>query len=342
MFLVQAAVVLGKEVGNPEEWSKLAERSAKNLRLQVQRLSADQEPEKMFGSFGHFTHIDSQRKSKVVVHIASGVDLNALAAHRRAIPSRCLEHLAETAITMIRECENLLSNRALLMSWVARIVDCLSMRTALRTVEALVPISRGEIVESTAVMSSREAEDPLNPFKFRTGTPTELRGIALLALAQIREAKPRLRAGVTDKLLEIALSDNDAFIRRSAFRAVTEAPRTSLPTVEALLMGTRDSDDAAAAWAYDALAARNRVRLSESQWRQLASSARMALQSGVILRRSAAAAVTRLLSCAPRGEPASRMSEVKRAYAQDVCYSVRKAADYRNGQRQPATRAVGR
>ncbi len=94
--------------------------------------------------------------------------------------------------------------------------------------------------------------------------------------------------------------------------------------------------------AINLLCNRNRVRLSESQWRQLASSARMALQSGVILRRSAAAAVTRLLSCAPRGEPASRMSEVKRAYAQDVCYSVRKAAGYRNGKRQPTTRAVGR
>lgn len=111
--------------------------------------------------------IDSQRKNKVVVHIAGGADLDALAAHRRAIPSRCLEHLAETAIEMIGERENLLNNRAMLIAWVARVVDCLSRRTALRAVEALVPISRGEIVEATTIMSSREAEDPLNAFKFR-------------------------------------------------------------------------------------------------------------------------------------------------------------------------------
>jgi hypothetical protein len=107
-------------------------------------------------------------------------------------------------------------------------------------------------------------------------------------------------------------------------------------------MGTRDPDEAAAAWAYDALGARSKLRLSESRWYQLASSARMALQAGVILRRSAAAAVTRLLSRAPRGEAASRVSEIQRAYAQDICYLVRRVADYSKGNKQPAGAAAGR
>jgi len=227
MFLVQAAVPLGKELGNAEEWSKLAERSAKNLRLQVQRLSAGQEPEKPFGSFGQFIHIDSQQKNKVVVHIASSTDLDALAAHRRAIPSRSLEHLADTALDMIQESENLLNNRELLIGWLPRVADRLPMKTALRVLRTLVPISKGQIVEPTIVMSAEEAENPLNPFKLRTGSPAELRGAALLALAEIREAKPRLRAEAIDKPLENALTDSDAFIRRSAFRAIMEAPRTS-------------------------------------------------------------------------------------------------------------------
>ena len=333
MFLAQAAAVLGREMKNPAEWSKLVERSAQNLRLQVQRLSADEEPAKMFGSFGHFARVDSQRKEKLVIHIASSIDLNAIAAHRHSVPSRSLEQLAQVAIEMLQERENLLSNRELLIAWLARVVDRLTMKTALRAVEVLVPISRGHILEPTAVMSAKEAENPLNAFKLRTGTPTDLRGTALIALAQIRDAKLRLRADVIDKLLDIGLSDSDALIRRSALRAVTEAPRTSRPAVDVLLMATRDPDEDAAAWAYDALAASSKPRFSASQWRQLASSARMALQSGVILRRSAAAAVTKLLSYAPDREAASTMSEVQRAFAEDVCHSVRQAAEVQGGRR---------
>jgi hypothetical protein len=80
--------------------------------------------------------------------------------------------------------------------------DSLSQGLAMRAREILEPLARGHIVEPTTLSPASAADDPLNPNKFRLGTPAELRGSALWALARIGNYWPKLYEGRLGPLIE--------------------------------------------------------------------------------------------------------------------------------------------
>jgi len=205
--------------------------------------------------------------------------------------------------------------------------DCFDRLTADQAFAALTPLARGEIQEPTTVMTSAEVENPLNPMKMRTGDPTDLRGVTLIALARIARCQGNAYHRQVISLLEAALTDTVADVRRYAYTATRELPTLSRSIFMALLLGTRDSDEYAAASAFAALIVNEGYRLTVNQGQLLLYSAKLALQSpSARLRRTAAAAVAHLIGRTPPSGPLHlKGEELLRTFSADICASVRRA-----------------
>jgi len=328
-YLVQAAPILGKLLPKQDAWEDLARRAAENIRLQVQRLTDEQEPAKLTGSLLQFTHTDPGKHTQIVVNMVQTSDLSALAVHRDLLTAPAMTLLVDAALEMIGDSENFLTNRTALVTWLPRVADRVSEQTAQYVIQALEPIAAGQIVEPTTVMSSAQASNPLNPDKINTGSPAELRGVALWAVAAIAKEKPGLLTSRVQQLLGSALGDSDSAVRSWAFAAAREMPDWNELTFTALVLGTRDPDEAVATSAFHALASKrgNVLGASETHWHMLISAITMSLHtSAASVRRSAAAALENLKRLAPSGPITERLEELQQIFLADIAYSVRSAA----------------
>ena len=94
-----------------------------------------------------------------------------------------------------------------------------------------------------------------------------------------------------------------------------------------LIMGTRDPDPKAASLAFDAIAHKQGVRLTRSQWGMVLYALRTAHScSSVALRRAAAKAIVTLTKNSPNKKSLSAIEEIRGLFAQDIAFSVRSAA----------------
>jgi hypothetical protein len=324
-LVLQVASSFGKPFLPPDRMATNADQIARNIRLQVQRLSASQEAEVVSGTI--MTHTSPIHGGRIVVSVAQGVELVAMARHRKAIPPDALSRLVESVLAVISDQENLLTNRAAMIHGLMDFDDCLTKSLAEKALVILAPLARGQIVEPSTISPAAAANDPLNPNKIRMGTPAEVRGIALWALTRIGKFWPDIYGRKVLSILKDALSDLEPEVRRFAFAAAREVAKLSEAALMAVLQGTRDPDPMAAASAFAALATKANLRLTRSQWQQLVYAAKMASQSSAQpLRRTAAGALSRLIKRAPRGTIQSKASELLQSFSLDLCASVRNAA----------------
>lgn len=324
-YLAQAAFILQHQPPPTEQLAESAVRIAQHIRLQLQRLTPDQEPAQVPGQI--FAHTQTLGSLKIVTSMVQGVELHAISRYRQLLKIDSLTQIVDAVLELVGERENFLANRTILIRGLMEFADCFDSLAADRIFAALAPIARGEIQEPTTVMTSAEIENPLNPMKMRTGNPSNLRGAALLALAHIARNQDKAYQRQLRPLLEAALTDTVADVRRYAYAATRELPSFSGSIFVALLLGTRDSDEYAAASAFAALIVNEGYRLTANQWQLLLYSAKLALQSpSVRLRRTAAAAVARLMArTLPSDSLRLKAEELLHTFSADICASVRRA-----------------
>jgi hypothetical protein len=230
---------------------------------------------------------------------------------------------------MGRHRENFLANRAALVRGLAGLADRLPSDLLEDVFAVLGPLAEGVILEPTVLPTYAEASQPLASKRLKMGSPAQLQGMALYALARIKQAHPDAFRGRFQSLLEQALIDFDADVRRMAYYSARFAPKLSDVSVMALLSGLRDQDPEAAGSAFAALATKHELHLTKSQWRQVACAAKIASGSpSPVLRRTAAGALARLLHRDADSARQARIPELLDIFAKDVCASVREEATY--------------
>ena len=238
-----------------------------------------------------------------------------------------MRRLIETALAAIADTENLLANRANVINGLMEFGVCLPDDLADQILSILIPLARGDIKEPTSVQSAAMTENPLNPYKFRTGTPSNLRGVALRALARIGKQDVVDSRPSIQPILEDALGDLDSEVRRFAFAAARAKPKRCGAVIMAVVLGTRDPDSSAAASAFAALANKTDLRLTRSQWQLFLYTVKMASQSpDAPLRRHACSALSRLIPQMPNTVLRAKADNLLSSFATDICASVREAA----------------
>jgi hypothetical protein len=296
------------------------------IRLQVQRLTVGQEPQLFQGAIGTYTS-PSTDQGRIVITIASLVELEAIGRHRQRLQQGSLERLILAVLDMIRERENFLDNRACLIRSLATFGDRLRGELLRSIIETLAPLARGEIEEPTVIPPAAAADDPLNPFKLRHGRPSSVRGAALLTLAEIETQTNEVPKTLLDPLLAEALSDYDPKLRQAAFAAARALPRLSEEAMMAVLQGLRDADPNSAVIAFDVLATKPDLRLTRPQWRLFLYGCKMASQCpALVLRASAAKALAKLSPSAPSDELRDKAAALQTAFTTDISALVRHVA----------------
>lgn len=168
----------------------------------------------------------------------------------------------------------------------------------------------------------------ISRWRINNATEEQVTAQALFVLACIERSSPGTCGARLQALVRKALSNNSATIRKAAFAAAREIPAISESTWMPLLLGTRDPDAEAAALAFDAMSARQDVRLTRSQWKMAAYSFSLAqLSPSIELRMAAARAVSRLFSQAPNEALKAELSGIRELFAADIAHSVRVAAE---------------
>ncbi len=324
---LQAASVIGIELGDEHLWSERARSAAGIVSQHVRRIAKGDKPTVAFGSYGTHISFSKPDEPQVVVQIDSGVYLDALFGNRTKMNPDAMEELTRALCKMLMEPENSINNKRILVNALRSFADAIPQCLYHEVHSALEPLYHGRIVEPTTGMTHAEAESPLNPFKMSMGNPKQLRGEALIAVAKFSSLQEGGIGEQFERALKQALTDEDGEMRLFGFAAVRELAVLPSSAVSALIMGTRDPDPDAARMAFDALVGRESLSLDDPSWRLLLFSMRMALKADDVgLRRIAATAVSELLKRSLQGELKTELTELQVAAHGDFCYSVRARA----------------
>jgi len=162
----------------------------------------------------------------------------------------------------------------------------------------------------------------MNPFKYRSGRPENVQGIALIALAAFSagDPAPAKRLG---ELLEDSVCNHRPEIRRAGYAAARRLSDVPEGVILGILAGLRDPDPNAAVVAFAALANQTTWKLNRNHWRVFLMATRLAQRTGEpALRRNAAAALIAWSSkCPPQFM--NDQAELLAEFSHDICWSVR-------------------
>jgi len=323
--LLQVSHVFDQPPKKPETLAQDAERVAQNLRLQVQRLPIDAQPQPVYGTM--FTITSERGAEKLIVHMAQPMHVFAIFRHRATLPPASLSSLIDSVLDMIREPENVLANKIGLVRSLAHVGDVCSKSMAGRILDALMPLARGEITEPSCVMSAAEAANPLNPFKLGSGKPNELRAVSIFTLACLARDNRGLSPNVVNDLIAVAMSDGDSTVQSMTLAAAREMPRLSNSVFTGALLASRDPDPIVASTAFGTIAKALSSSHDEDTWRLVTQSLQFASRSAdVRVRRSVASTVSRILQGVCASAIRNELKLLRDQFAQDRCYSVRQAA----------------
>ena len=187
--------------------------------------------------------------------MVEAVDLLAVLKYRKSLSRKAVEQLIAAILKAIEDSENILANKFTMIECLCKIGDVCTLTTARRIAKTLLPFARGSVSEPTITMTSAEAANPLNPFKMGSGSPKEVQGIAIYALASLeRDKRGAVGIKLLNELIQTAAGDIDWNVRYLAFAAARETPLLDEATLSTLLLGTRDRDARVAQVAFDAIA----------------------------------------------------------------------------------------
>ena len=324
--LMQLAKLLDRTLERPDELNSLAVSSADRIRRQVTVLEKDQECPPTDG-FGTFTMVDGDRQ--VVVQISNfGPVLEGLLAYGKALSETSAWTLLDAMVQMISSPHNLLSNKAELAHYAGRFAEFWPSGDTGSLVAALISLAEGQVADVTSD-GSGSTDDPLNPFKINAGSPAQVQGIALIALAQLDRYQVGVQTSIIQNLIAAGLAHTDASVRRRSYIAASWLSDTSDPVVTGLLVGARDDDAEAAAAALGVLASSKHVSLDRHQMDYLIQAVHRASTSNAGVLRSAAAEATRQLRKRNLTQSHTRaLDEIAAHLARDLLYAVRSKLAY--------------
>ena len=326
LLLAQAAPVLGLASWPEDELRKLHLGAETAIRRQVQLLQDDaQEPKPVLGGTMKFTRPVAGRS--VVTTLSGGFALSSLAHCRRAFQPDQVRVLVAAALDLAGERENLLDNRIELIRALLEFVDVMDDNTSDLVFNRLAKIAAEPVEEPTGTPTSEESRSLLASIQFTTGSPSEVKGIALFMVARLEQKRPGRYRKFVIETIEDFLASPDPTLRRYSFAASRMLPKPPEQLALWLLIGTRDSDPRVGISAYAALALSTSLSLNRNHWRLLLYSARMTTQSPVpALRRHAAAALQQLIKGCQTSASRTEAQEILGLYAQDPSAEVRAAA----------------
>jgi hypothetical protein len=320
----QIAGFFGKSFLTPANLARLVKQVCETHRLTVQRLPRGQEAKALAGSIMQRTQ-ELADGAVVVQSAMSMVDWATLVRQRRRLSMESRRLLAHTAMDLIGDPDNLLTNRESLLMQFMEMADVLPHDVIEAAIQLLEPMARGHIEQSALVPSG--TGHPLQAVSEDLGRPRSLQAMALIAFARLGRRRAKHFRRRLEEVLGQALIHPDVEIRRGAFAAFRDFPGTTGNALLAVLMGTRDADPEGAITAFAALAVKEDLRLKPYQWQLLLYSVQAAaLSPNVRLRRHAAAMLARRIGLIPEGVVRDQALAVLGTFARDVCASVREAA----------------
>jgi hypothetical protein len=324
-ILMQVAPLFHKEMFSADAVSRMADQLAGEIRQQVQLIPEGETAVNIPETIATYNTILANGTH--VVSIVAGVGVHAVAQYRTLLRSDALDRLIDAMLSMIGRRENLLDNRIALAQALEPFADVVTTETRRRVYLAMELIAKGVVDEAPGLPSASQAENPLNPFKFNTGTVGGLRAVALVTVAEYARFDSHMMGSVVP-ILEAAFYDDDPKVQRGAFAAAARLPEVSEAVLLAVLMGALNPDHSVATAAFFALAKQSTWKLGHSQWREFLHTLRLATRSpDVRLRRNAAAAARRWANRVASGEGAAALEATLEQFARDPCASVRELAN---------------
>jgi hypothetical protein len=321
---LQVAALLGKKIGDEQQWTRSALQVGEMIRLQVQYLPKDVEAKTLPGNFGIYQSGSPTDETKLVVQIAGTMYLDALVLHRAMISNAGVLDLIDAACAMLTERENTIANKFHLVKLIRDFADVIPPETMSKVTEVLMPIYLGDVPEPKRGMTYAESVHPLNPFKMGMGDPRALRGMAIQAAAEIFQLHPEFTPVEFETHIFELTTDIDSKIRASALAASKRWLSTSESMLTALIMCARDPDTNTVIQALDALTRRDSGAFNNFTWRSLVFALRMALQSKDIdLRVSASYSISHLLRQSLDQDTESALRGLQDIASRDVSHSVR-------------------
>jgi hypothetical protein len=226
---------------------------------------------------------------------------------------------------MVSDPDNLAANIIMLIRFVARMADTLSVSDIASGIQTLMPLAAGSMPVAVLEADAR-ARNPPNAFKFDMGTPEELRGTALYAIAELSctgkispLAAQRLELSIEDGLAHVSSN-----VRSLALVAASRARTLEGKTLTSVILKVWDPDPEVGARAIGAICGRADFHPDGTQWWMLGFGIRDSLQkSDAQLKRAAAASICRLQETASSEEQKVFCAQLRQAALNDIHFSVR-------------------
>jgi hypothetical protein len=322
VVLAQVAPLFGRHVTDSDA---VAADAARQVRLQVQRLSVDEEPQQT----GYMTATSSRGNAKIATCLGAGDQaLATIRRHKDSVSDSALADLIDAIVEMITDSDNLLGNRAALIQALCDFTDRFDAKMAGRVWSVLEPIAKGQFAESSVVMTTEEAQNPLSRVSMKGTTPAELRGIALVAVAEMGRHFPGECGQAASPLIDAALSGSDMEVRQLALASARNSSRLSPSVLAAVLLATQDSVPDVARVAWLVLAEYEGASIPDELAHSLVYAGRRAVQHpDPSVRCAAAAAMVNLEEKVPGKEQGTQIGGLRDAFARDICHSVRRRSE---------------
>ena len=124
--------------------------------------------------------------------------------------------------------------------------DVVDAHTAKKIAEFAIKFAGDHRVPQHPLHGHEQQHSGMNPYRIDTGWPQEVRGKALLTVAEISVHKPDVVAAELKDLLLRGMADRDPEVRRHAYLAVGVAGSSAMDCLPTPIGGTRDNDPMAA------------------------------------------------------------------------------------------------
>jgi hypothetical protein len=318
---VRIAKEFGKDIANSEQVQKLAEHFTRDVRLQVQHLGPGEEFIKPAVSLAVATAQSGERKVAVSVYVDMG--LKAVIAYRSLLTPESIGQLLEAILDMLREPENMLANKVLMINGITGLADTLTKEQVEQVFLTLQPMATGAVVGLDVTGAFGDPNHPLNPFKMNLGDPATVQGGALFALSSVEAFIPGVYGERLMELIEEVMANPNPEVRGLAFMAARKMPVLSESALMRTLLATRDDVPDVVEEAL--LTLNTHLRDATEFWDSLAYSLRMAAQSQhTNVRRAAAFTIRSLTGKCASESVANQMKDLEKLLLADASHTVRK------------------
>jgi hypothetical protein len=216
-----------------------------HLQLQVQHLAPGAMPSSGQGEF--MLQTKQTPTGTVVAMVGSCVEeLDVLIRYRKRIDRSLRRQLVQTIIKTLSDPENHNANRVNLFEALRRLCDSIDSKTAGEVAHAARRYAGDHRAKAHPLHGQPEQHAPLEPFRMGLAWPQQVRGKALLTLAEVSRHHPKLVGPKLSQMIFDAIADSDPSVRRNAYHAVYIAGPPAMPCLPGVVGGIRDSDASAA------------------------------------------------------------------------------------------------